>query len=199
MREVNKLHPKLQAIIPKLIEACRKQGIDIAITQTLRTKAEQDALYAQGRTAPGKIVTKAPYPKSLHCWGVAFDFLPLTNGKPDWAKLHLFSKVGEIGEMFGLEWGGRWTSFVDRPQFQLKGYTWQTLQRTYKTPDAFIKSWEEDGDMDKIKVIVNGKTAEGLLSKDGVSYVPTRLVSEELGALVEWNGTTKTVTIKGGK
>lgn len=164
----------------------------------MRSKAEQDALYAQGRTAPGSVVTNAKYPWSLHCWGVALDFAPVVGGKADYSNVALFERVGAIGESLGLDWGGRWTSIVDRPHFQLRGYRWQDLQSKYGTPERFIATWaEEDDEMDRIKVIVNGKATEGLLSKDGVSYVPARVVSESLGAQVTWDGATKTVTIKG--
>ena len=195
MRDINLLHPKLQQIVPLLIRDCKIHGIDIIITQTLRSKAEQDALYAKGRTAPGAIVTKAKYPWSLHCWGVALDFVPLVNGKADYSNIGLFERVGKIGESLGLEWGGRWTSFVDRPHFQLRGYRWQDLQTKYGTPEKFIATWEVD-EVEQIKVVINGKTVPGFL-KDGVSYVPARAVSEGLGASVAWDGNTKTVTIKG--
>ncbi len=59
----------------RLIEECGRQGLQIKIGETLRTAAEQDALYAQGRTKPGRIVTNAPgisY-SSYHQWGTAFD------------------------------------------------------------------------------------------------------------------------------
>lgn len=196
MRDINLLHPALKPLALALVAKCKAQGIDILITETWRTKAEQDGLYAKGRTAPGSIVTNAKYPWSLHCWGVAFDFVPLKAGKPDYGTISTFERVGAIGESLGLEWGGRWQSFVDRPHFQLRGYKWQNLQSKYGTPERFKATWEDD--METIKVVVNGKTVEGLLSKEGVSYIPARVVSESLGAKVAWDGATKTVTITGG-
>ena len=75
-RDVTKLHPILQAKIKQLIKECKAVGITIQIGECLRTVAEQDALYAKGRTAPGSIVTNARGKSysSMHQWGVAFDF-----------------------------------------------------------------------------------------------------------------------------
>lgn len=125
----------------ELTKLCKQNGIDILITQTLRTKAEQDALYAQGRTAPGKKVTNAKYPQSLHCWGIAFDFVPIVGGKAIWNQPALFLKVGELGESIGLEWGGRWKTIVDRPHFQAPNHTWRELQSKYGTPEKYISTW----------------------------------------------------------
>lgn len=60
MRDITLCHPRLQFLASRLVEECNKQGLKIKIGETLRTVAEQDALYAQGRTQPGNIVTNAP-------------------------------------------------------------------------------------------------------------------------------------------
>ena len=57
--DIKALHPDLQKKYAQLIKLCSKKGITIGVAECLRTKAEQDALYAKGRTAPGKIVTNA--------------------------------------------------------------------------------------------------------------------------------------------
>jgi peptidoglycan L-alanyl-D-glutamate endopeptidase CwlK len=64
---------------------CKASGLDILITCTLRLGEEQDRLYAQGRTAPGHIVTNAKAGQSAHQYGMALDFVPLVFGKPDWS------------------------------------------------------------------------------------------------------------------
>ena len=76
MRDITLCHPRLQALAAELIKECEKQGLQIKIGETLRTTAEQDALYAQGRTKPGTIVTNAKGSSysSYHQWGTAFDF-----------------------------------------------------------------------------------------------------------------------------
>ena len=77
MRNVSQLHPTLQKKVVKLQQECKKQGIKIKIGECVRTVAEQNALYAKGRNGiPGPIVTKAKGTdyRSMHQWGVAFDF-----------------------------------------------------------------------------------------------------------------------------
>ena len=76
MRDITLCHPRLQRIAAAWLKACAAEGITVAISETLRTAAEQDALYAQGRTKPGNIVTNAKGSsyKSQHQWGIAFDF-----------------------------------------------------------------------------------------------------------------------------
>ena len=83
-----------------------------------RTYAEQDALYAQGRTAPGPIVTDASAGYSNHNFGIAFD-IGIFNGGVYLADSPLYTKVGTLGRAQGLEWGGEWIVFTDEPHFQL--------------------------------------------------------------------------------
>ena len=83
-----------------------------------RTYAEQDALYAQGRTAPGPIVTDASAGYSNHNFGIAFD-IGIFNGGVYLADSPLYTKVGTLGRAQGREWGGEWIVFTDEPHFQL--------------------------------------------------------------------------------
>lgn len=107
------------------IAACKQASIDLLITSTFRDFESQDALYAQGRTAPGKIVTNARGGQSFHNFRVAYDVVPLRNGKPVWGTSGedgaLWQRVGELGEAQGLEWAGRWKRFREFPHFQFTG------------------------------------------------------------------------------
>lgn len=119
---------KLIPLMNKFIANCKAKGIDVMITQGLRTIEYQNGLYAQGRTKPGRIVTNCRGGYSPHNYGVAFDFCILENGKPDWnTRNKKWYLAGEIGEKIGLEWGGRWTKFIDLPHFQLKGLKYNNL------------------------------------------------------------------------
>jgi len=119
MANIALLKPKPQDLCRLLITECKNRiNQDIAIIQTLRTVKEQNALYAQGRTTPGEIVTHARGGYSMHHYGVAFDICPLVNGKLDWNNIPLFEKIGPIGESIGLEWGGHWKTIIDRPHYQ---------------------------------------------------------------------------------
>ncbi len=154
MRDTKALHPDLQVKIVELEDLCRKNGITIGISECLRTTAEQDDLYAKGRTKPGPKVTNAPgysY-SSMHQWGVAFDFYLkmdidgdglISDDAYNNAK-RTFNKVGELGKSIGLEWGGDWTSIKDLPHFQLPnwGSTATKLKAKYGTPEKFIATWK---------------------------------------------------------
>ncbi|MBR5284183.1 MAG: M15 family metallopeptidase [Clostridia bacterium] len=146
-RDTTLLHPQLQEICETFIAECRKQGLTVGISQTWRTKAEQDDLYAQGRTKPGVIVTKCRYPNSPHNWGVAFDIYR-NDGKGAYADNDgWFKKCGQIGKKLGLCWGGDFKSFVDKPHFELPEYlpgsSCKTLLARYRTPENFKKTWKE--------------------------------------------------------
>lgn len=106
-RLIKDLHPTVQALCLRHIALCAENGNPIIITQTLRTFAEQDSLYAQGRTAPGppcvhagivrpvgtcpahpngRTVTNARGGDSMHNYGLAYDVALVTGaaGKLSW-------------------------------------------------------------------------------------------------------------------
>jgi hypothetical protein len=67
----------------------------------MRSFAEQDALYAQGRTKPGKIVTKARGGFSNHNFGVAFD-IGVFKGGSDPEKAKTFVPESPLYKVIGL-------------------------------------------------------------------------------------------------
>jgi peptidoglycan L-alanyl-D-glutamate endopeptidase CwlK len=124
-RRLEDLHPRVRAMCEAHIAACRAAGIDIIITSTLRTMEEQAALYAQGRSTPGRKVTNAKPGQSFHNYGLAYDVVPLRAGKPVWGTigpdLALWQRVGALGKAQGLEWAGDWVRFKEFPHFQWTG------------------------------------------------------------------------------
>ena len=146
-RDKTLLHPELLQIVQEFEKRCKAAGLNVLITETYRTKAEQDALYAKGRTAPGNIVTNCRYPNSPHCWGVAFDFCRNVRGREYDDSDGFFKKCGEIGKSLGLFWGGDFKSFVDKPHLELAKYlpnnSVKTLIKYYGTPDNWAKNWVE--------------------------------------------------------
>jgi peptidoglycan L-alanyl-D-glutamate endopeptidase CwlK len=201
MKDVNLLHPLLKSKALKLLELAKDKGIKIEISQTWRTKEEQDALYAQGRTRTGSIVTNVKYPYSLHCWGLAFDIMVIVDGKANWSAKY-YDLVGPLGESLGLEWGGRWKNFVDRPHFQLPGFTAEELIKKYAQPEVYRKSWETftkeeenvAGFEGPAKVVYEGKNLYGGILA-GKTYVELRALAELLGMKVTWDNATQTVTL----
>lgn len=187
MRDINKCHPKLIELSKKLVSACRGQGLIIGIGESFRTKEEQDALYAKGRTAPGNIVTNAKGSSysSHHQWGTAFDIYR-NDGKGVYKDSDgFFEKVGKVGKSIGLEWGGDWKSPVDKPHFQLPdwGSTTTKLKKMYGTPEKFMDTWKGDVEMvEESKIIINGKEKKvKRILKDGTNYIAIRDIAENLG------------------
>lgn len=121
-RNLGELHPPVRERVQRFIDACRDEGIDLLITSTYRDHESQNALYAQGRTKPGKIVTNAKGGQSFHNHRCAVDVVPLINGKPNWnTKDPVWPKIGALGKAAGLEWAGDWVKFKEMAHFQYTG------------------------------------------------------------------------------
>jgi len=116
-RIIEDLHPIVQQLCKKHIAACKARGVTIQVTSTLRDAEYQAYLYAQGRTRSGSIITNMKL-VGPHAFGLAYDIVPIVNGNAVWGNKNLWAIVGEEGEKLGLEWGGNWKSFVDKPHFQ---------------------------------------------------------------------------------
>lgn len=147
------IHPELRLKARELITRAFNMGIYVVITQGLRTIAEQNALYAQGRTAPGEIVTNAVGGSSYHNFGLAFDFaIANSNGSVIYWDTNVdtnkdrqkdWYQVGKIGQDLKMEWGGAWSGFRDIPHFQLTyGLSCADL-RNGKKPPVFKAAVEE--------------------------------------------------------
>ena len=131
------LQPEVQPMARALVQKAAAAGIRIKILSGLRTYAEQDALYAQGRTAPGKVVTNARGGQSNHNFGIAFD-VGVFEGNTYLDESPKYKAVGVLGEELGLEWGGNWKTIVDQPHFQLrpswaKGWTEKQMLAELRT------------------------------------------------------------------
>lgn len=147
INRIAKIHPKLRAEAATILLEIQSKGIDIRITQGLRTIAEQDALYAQGRTTPGAIVTKAKGGSSMHNYGLAVDFCLLRkdgtisfnmtedmdkDGKKDWLE------VVEVFKAHGWTWGGDFKSILDTPHFEKTfGYVLSQIKELKKDAEGY--------------------------------------------------------------
>lgn len=122
-RKLEDLDPDVRQMCQGLLAKAKEAGIDLVVTQTYRTPEQQAALYAQGRTLPGNIVTHAPSGYSWHEFRRAFD-VAISYFTGDKTKADMYDgpweQIGEMGEALGCEWGGRWKT-PDRPHFQHTG------------------------------------------------------------------------------
>jgi peptidoglycan L-alanyl-D-glutamate endopeptidase CwlK len=106
---------KLDSLIP---------SVNLQVSQGLRTWADQDALYAKGRTEPGEIVTNAPGGYSWHEFGLAVDVFPadVISGAPDWNPSHpSWAKIIEAAPSLNLVSGSCWKYCPDYPHLQYTG------------------------------------------------------------------------------
>lgn len=131
--------PKVEKMAGIFLDKCKKAGYPLLITQAYRSKAEQDALYAQGRTKPGPRVTNAQGGDSFHNFGVAFDVCFL-KGIKAWypaASDPVWQEIGKIAATIGLEHGDR--GYVDLPHFQYRaGYSLEDFKKKRIDPKKFL-------------------------------------------------------------
>jgi peptidoglycan L-alanyl-D-glutamate endopeptidase CwlK len=111
------VQPQLAKIGRELLRQLAAEGLNFKVIQGRRTQAEQDALYAKGRTKPGPKVTWTR--NSRHLTGRAIDLALFQGKNVVWESKH-YNRAGEIGEELGLVWGGRWRGGkTDKPHFEL--------------------------------------------------------------------------------
>ena len=118
--------PALAQKVKELARRLALEDISIRVTQGLRSWAQQQALYDQGRTKPGPIVTNCPGGHSYHNLGMAVDVVPdfadRTPPAPDWNIHHpAWQRIVTIATDLGLQSGALWRTFKDWPHLQLVG------------------------------------------------------------------------------
>lgn len=101
------------------------QRVKLKFTSTTRDHEWQDAEYAKGRTAPGKISTKARGGDSIHNWGCAVDFALEIDGVITWDG-RFYQMLGAIAKEHGITWGGDWNENgkVDKNDWDLVHFQW---------------------------------------------------------------------------
>jgi hypothetical protein len=125
LKNIETLHPKARPWAKAHIEAVNSAGIlpagwSVRIVSGNRTWAEQDALYAQGRTKAGPVVTKARGGQSNHNFGIAWDIGIFDDKGAYLGESPYYKRIASVGKALGLEWGGDWTSIMDMPHYQVK-------------------------------------------------------------------------------
>jgi peptidoglycan L-alanyl-D-glutamate endopeptidase CwlK len=118
-KNIKTLEPRAQEKAREFLQKVREAGINARIIGGSRTFAEQDELFAMGRTKPGKIVTNARGGFSNHNFGVAWD-IGIFEGTQFLGDSKLYAAAGKIGKSIGLEWGGDFKTIIDQPHFQCK-------------------------------------------------------------------------------
>lgn len=135
-----KIAPVVAKRVMQFINAAAADGVILQVVQGLRTFAEQDSLYAQGRSRPGKIVTNAKGGQSLHNYGLAVDLAPVIGGEINWDEKR-FRDFNKWDDIAGLDWGGNWKTFKDLPHVQdTDGMNLKRVQELYRS-GGLSKVW----------------------------------------------------------
>lgn len=114
-RDISALKENAQRACNLFLAECRRQGLNVLITETYRSQARQNYLYAQGRTNPGKKVTWTK--KSRHTSGRAWDICKNVKGG-EYSDSSFFKKCGAVAKSLGITWGGTWKT-PDTPHFEI--------------------------------------------------------------------------------
>lgn len=116
-----------------LIRAHEATGRIWILTDARRTLKQQYVLYAQGRTAPGKVVTKARAGSSAHNFGLAADLAPYKDGtrEVDWeAPKPIWKAMADEAQKLGLVAGFYFKSIYDAPH--VEDANWKASQAAWK-------------------------------------------------------------------
>lgn len=154
------VHPEIKKRGLMLVERSYNAGIEIMITDAFRSFAEQNKLYAKGRTQEQmklaglpnvvampkeKKVTNAKGGESYHNYGLAIDFALLDkSGNPFWLVNKDWMKVVEIAKGLGFDWGGDFTTIYDAPHFQINGG--KTVKELKYGAVVLMPKLKEEGD-----------------------------------------------------
>lgn len=162
-RDLEDLAPELVGKAQDLEILAEQNGTPVLIYCTRRSAEEQARLYRKGRPTKaieakaaeldgdfarpdladlllsvgpqyGSVVTHAGPGQSIHQYGLAFDAVPLRDGKPVWsteeaADWDRWQAYGEVAKELGLEWAGDWVSFTEYPHVQAPDADWRELIR----------------------------------------------------------------------
>lgn len=116
------VHPDLVRVVRRAITLTKQ---DFLVLEGVRTKERQRELYAQGRTKPGKIVTKtlvSNHFKKADGYGHAVDLCPFPvdwNDHKKFAEISKAMKAAAHVEKVQIAWGGDWRTLRDSPHFEL--------------------------------------------------------------------------------
>lgn len=119
VKRLKLLEPRFKVAIEKLLKEAHAKGLNVQVASGFRSFDEQDALFEQGRSKPGPIVTNAKRGQSAHNYGRAVDLFFLVNEKADWGigKFKMLAQLAKDLEL-PLMWAGEWKSFKEFCHFE---------------------------------------------------------------------------------
>ena len=140
---INLLYFPFRQKIMAGLEDAWSDGIPVRIFETFRTRQRQSAIYAQGRTTEGPIITRAMPGHSYHNYGIAVDLVMYVDGKWDWSDTALYRKLGPYFQRYGVRWLGDTTGDLVHYQM-ITPYGVRDLQEIY-----------DEGGLEKVWMILD--------------------------------------------
>lgn len=141
-KNIGDSHSVVKSAALELIKQAYKEGIYVQISEGYRSNARQTALYNQGRTTSGNIVTNAKAGQSMHNFGLAVDYFIVSDDgqKAIWDVNTKWKRVAVIAKSLGFAWGGDWTNFKDYPHLEMTGGLSLSQLQAGQTPNIKAKS-----------------------------------------------------------
>lgn len=144
-RDLNHLYPAFRERVERVLaemaaySAAHMPGHAWIVVEGFRTAEYQHSLYEKGRTKPGSIVTNRDGVKkrSNHQSSLAVDIAPVSGGNVRWGvDAEHWAYLGHVARSHGLEWGGDWKKFVDKPHVEWP----ESDKATY----ALARKWQKE-------------------------------------------------------
>jgi len=127
--KTDKIHPVLERRIGLVLAAMKAAGMEMIITDDVRSQQEQQALYRVGRRGkPGErivtnadgVVTKSNHQAKDDGYGYAVDCAFKQDGKVVWdVPDSWWAAYGALCRAVGLRWGIKVGSWIDQPHAEL--------------------------------------------------------------------------------
>lgn len=162
-RNIDELLPTAQKACRLFLDECKKEGLNVCITETYRSQDRQNYLYEQGRSRAGNILTWTK--NSKHTGRMAWDICKNVK-RQEYSDAAFFKKCGAVAKRLGITWGGSWKT-PDMPHFEVD------------------KNWKYEGDEVEIikdTVIVGNKEyTVDMIRQDGLTFIKARDIAKALG------------------
>lgn len=126
--KIQELAPEVQPVAFMWFEECWETGRPFRISEAYRSQKRQNALYAQGRTAPGPIVTWTR--SSNHTRRLAVDIYPIPH--PSYTA---YKAIEEVASKFGISH----PFSIDLPHFEFTEVDLEPFPRGEPKPEARLK------------------------------------------------------------
>lgn len=156
-RKLEHLHPRVREAVTATLATLNQAGIPFALFEGFRTPERQDWLYAQGRTRPGGIVTRARPWQSYHQYGLACDLVLFENGGWSWntagPRAGWWTQMEQVARTHHLR-----TLSFERPHVEYDGPDWSALQKGAAFPDEGDVSWWENLSLNAARWRRSGRT-----------------------------------------